>query len=72
VVQGSGLEGGSAVGGGGWMGVDGGWMGVDGGWMGVDTRLPYLTWILPFFASSNCSVLYIESAIIQHIRPMIA
>lgn len=62
MVQGSGLEGGSAVGGGGWMG---------GGW-GVDTRLPYLTWILPFFASSNCSVLYIESAIIQHIRPMIA
>ena len=32
----------------------------------------YLVLILPAFASSNCSLLYIESAIIQQISPMIA
>jgi hypothetical protein len=33
---------------------------------------PYLTFTLPALASSNCSVLYIESAIIQQMSPMIA
>jgi len=33
---------------------------------------PYFTFTLPAFASSNCSVLYIASAIIQHISPIIA
>ena len=35
-------------------------------------RCLYFILTLPAFASSNCSVLYIESAMIQQIRPMIA
>lgn len=41
-----------------------------GGWWRV--TVTYLTRTLPAFASSNSVVLYIESATIQQIRPMIA
>jgi signal transduction histidine kinase len=36
------------------------------------TGLVEFTFTLPAFASSNCSVMYIPKAIIQHIRPSIA
>jgi hypothetical protein len=54
-----------------WCGVV--WCGVV--WCGVvwwGRGATYLTLTLPAFASSNSVVLYIESATIQQIRPMIA
>jgi hypothetical protein len=40
--------------------------------VGGRTPPPYLRLTLPDFACSNCCVLYIPSATIQHIKPKIA